>query len=60
MTILDNNVYELAKQFTVRLTTSDPQADIMPAVAMVTIQDVDGKLRVELYVSKKEGLWYVL
>ena len=41
LTILDNDLYELNKQFSVILTTSDPQVDIMPAVTVVTIQDVD-------------------
>ncbi len=41
--ILDDNRYELNEDFFVNITTSDPQTDIIPMSAIVTIEDDEGK-----------------
>ncbi len=41
-TILDDDRYELNEDFFVNITTSDPQTDINPMSAIVTIEDDEG------------------
>ncbi len=43
VTILDDDRYELNEDLFVNITTSDPQTDINPMSAIVTIEDDEGK-----------------
>ena len=52
VSIIDDNRYELNEDFFVNLTTSDPQVDINPMTAVVTILDDESK-----YFYKLSVLW---
>ena len=43
VSIINDNRYELNEDFFVNLTTTDPQVDISPITAVVTIMDDDSK-----------------
>ena len=52
----DDDINELQRTFLVMLTTGDPQVDLLPDTATITIIDNDGKYQFQAEFIRPKGM----